>query len=170
MMLMTEYNTPVISLRYTLTLAEAQNGFYLATSAQKWKSRFFVQLACVLIVLWGFWLGIHGEGLYFVVLGAFFFLMQAALQYLFLPYLFKRQYEKQKIGRVAQGINVGQQEITLFHADQYQAFPLLDVEKLSKGKLCYLLAFKSGMVSIIPRRAVDDAELTALFESALSAR
>lgn len=48
---MAEQSVAVISLRYTLTLAEAQNGFYLATTAQKWKSRVAIQLVCLLIVL-----------------------------------------------------------------------------------------------------------------------
>ena len=165
---MLEQSNPVISLRYTLTLPEAQNGFYLATTAQKWKSRVAVQLVCVLIILWGFWLGVQGDGLYFVCLGGFFLLMQVGLQHVLLPWLFKRQYVQQSVGKVAQGIDISQQDVRLFHGTQSQAFPLLDVEKMNTGKLCYLLIFKSGMVSIVPRRAVDEAGVTALFESALS--
>lgn len=165
---MTEQSSPVISLRYNLTLPEAQNGFYLATTAQKWKSRMAVQLVCVLIVVWGLWLGLQRDGLYFVCLGGFFLLMQAGLQYVLLPWLFRRQYQQQNIGKVAQGIDISQQEVRLFHGSQSQAFALLDVEKMHKGKMCYLLTFKSGMVSMVPRRAVDEAGVTALFESALS--
>jgi hypothetical protein len=164
---MAEQSVAVISLRYTLTLAEAQNGFYLATTAQKWKSRVAIQLVCLLIVLWGVWLGVRGDGLYFVILGAFFLLMQAGLQHVLLPWLFKRQYQQQNVGKVQQGIDISQQDIRLFHGDQSQAFPLLDMEKMTKGKLCYLLTFKSGMVSIVPCRAVDEAGVTGLFESAL---
>ncbi len=164
---MAEQSVAVISLRYTLTLAEAQNGFYLATTAQKWKSRVAIQLVCLLIVLWGVWLGVHGDGLYFVILGAFFLLMQAGLQHVLLPWLFKRQYQQQNVGKVQQGIDISQQDIRLFHGDQSQAFPLLDMEKMTKGKQCYLLTFKSGMVSIVPRRAVDEAGVIGLFESAL---
>lgn len=166
-LLMTEQSPVVISLRYTLTLAEAQNGFYLATTSQKWKSRAVVPLVCVLIVLWGLWLGVQHDGLYFVILGSFFLLMQAGLQYVLLPWLFKRQYLQQHVAKVGQGIDVSQQEVRLFHGSQSQAFPLLEVEKMSRGKLCYVLTFKSGMVSIVPRRVVDEAGVTALFESAL---
>lgn len=164
---MAEQPVPVISLRYTLTLEEAQNGFYLATTAPKWKSRVAIQLVCVLIVLWGVWLGPAGDGLYFMILGAFFLLMQAGLQHVLLPWLFKRQYVQQNVGKVPQGIDISQQDIRLFHGAQSQAFPLLSLEKMTKGKLCYLLTFKSGMVSMVPRRAVDEAGVTALYESAL---
>ncbi len=164
---MAEQSAPVISFRYHLTLEEAQNGFYLATTAPKWKSRIAIQLVCLLIVLWGLWLGATGDGLYFVILGAFFLLTQAGLQHVLLPWLFKRQYRQQNVGKVQQGIDISQQDIRLFHGEQSQAFPLLDMEKMDKGKLCYLLTFKSGMVSMVPRRAVDEAGVTGLFESAL---
>lgn len=174
---------PFVSLRYTLSLPEAQDGFRIAAQQRKGKMHWVMTLACALIIAWGFWLGFDDKGRYFVILGAFFFLSQATLQYGVMPWLFKRQYHKHQVAHVLQGIDIyssnGSQQpcsnqfdkVTLYHgmADKQdkQNFALSEVKSLRKGQLCYVLVFESGMMCMIPRRSVEHATTSAIFEQAL---
>ncbi|WP_051526769.1 hypothetical protein [Alkanindiges illinoisensis] len=183
--------SPLVSLRYTLSLPEAQDGFRLATRQRKGKIHMVMTLACALIIAWGVWLGFDDKGRYFVILGAFFFLSQATLQYGVMPWLFKRQYHKHQVAHVVQGIDIyasnahstqkttsnesGGHEsggkVTLYHgiADKQdkQNFALSEVSSLRKGQLCYVLVFESGMMCMIPRRSVEQTTTTAVFEQML---
>lgn len=174
---------PLISLRYTLSLPEAQEGFRMATRQRKGKAQFFVALVCALIIAWGFWLGFDDKGRYFVILGAFFFLSQATLQYGVMPWLFKRQYHKHQVGTVMQGIDVYANDVhsgdvhgsdvhagkvTLYHGPESrqdkQTFALHEVKSLQKGQLCYVLVFELDMMCMVPRRCVEQAKVASLFE------
>lgn len=162
---------PLISLRYTLSLPEAQEGFRLATRQRKGYARFVMALACVLIMAWGFWLGFEDKGRYFVILGAFFFLSQATLHYGVMPWLFKRQYHKHQVGSVMQGIDVYASKVTLYHGPETrqdrQSFNLHEVKSLRKGTFSYVLVFELGMMCMVPCRSVEQADATALFEQIL---
>jgi hypothetical protein len=159
---------PLISLRYSLSLPEAQEGFRLATRQRKGKAQYFMALACALVIVWGFWLGIDGQGRYFVILGAFFFLSQAMLQYAVLPWLFRRQYEKHQVANVLQGIDIYASKVTLYHGiennQDREHFALHNVKSLNKGQLSYVLVFETGMMCMVPRRCVEQANVSHLFE------
>lgn len=163
---------PLISLRYTLSLAEAQEGFRLATRQRKSKARYFMPLACALIIAWGFWLGFDDKGRYFVILGASFFLLQAILQYGVMPWLFRRQYDKHQVGNVTQGIDVYAGKVTLYHESENkqdkQSFGLHEVKSLHKGALSYVLIFESDMMCMVPRRSVVQADTVNVFEQIFS--
>ena len=173
--------SPLVSLRYTLSLPEAQDGFRIAAQQRKGKMHMVMTLACALIIAWGIWLGFEDKGRYFVILGAFFFLSQATLQHGVMPWLFKRQYHKHQVAHVVQGIDIyasneseghaSKGKVTLYHgmADKQdkQNFVLSEVKSLRKGQLCYVLMFESGMMCMIPRRSVEQATTSAIFEQML---
>ena len=62
-------------------------------------------------------------------------------------------------------------KVTLYHgmADKQdkQNFALSEVKSLRKGQLCYVLMFESGMMCMIPRRSVDQATTTTVFDQIL---
>jgi hypothetical protein len=161
-------DTSLISIRYYLSLTEAQEGFQLASP--KGHSTLIVQLLSVLIVLWGFWLGVPRGGLYFMILGGVFLVLQLMMQHVIIPRLFRRQYNQQRVASMQQGVDVDMvaQSITLFHTEddtpQQQRFKLNDVSSVQKGKAIYLFSFNSGMLGIVPLRAVKEANQVELFE------
>lgn len=160
----------LISLRYNLSLTEAREGFNLASQSPKSHAKLMIQMVCVLIVLWGFWLGVHRGGLYFIILGGVFLLLQISFQSVILPALFKRQYNKQQIATTQQGIDVdtAAQTITLYHANERERFQFNDVVSVQKHQQIYLFTFNSGMLSIIPCGAVRDANQVEQFERAFN--
>lgn len=162
---MTDAN--LISLRFFLSLAEAQEGLKIATQSSKSHSKLWVPLICVLIIVWGVWLGTTQGGLYFIILGGAFLLLQFAFQFVLLPWLFKRQYHKQQIFDVEQGVEIEAQTITLFYDNDHERFPLSELTSVKKGKHIYLLAFDSGLITVVPTRAVQESGQTAWFEQRL---
>lgn len=155
---------PNISIRFYLSLAEAQEGFKMAVQPARSKSRWVIQGLCVLIMLWGVWLGAVGGGMYFIILGGGFLLLQLLMQYIVLPKLFARQYNKQKIGATLQGIELTVAMVRLWYADEQQQFALADVAQVQKGQQVYVLRFESGMLSIVPQRALKDVQQVDAFE------
>lgn len=157
-----------ISLRFVLALPEALDGMRMATRERRGLSQWLIPIFCVGIIIWGIWLQIaHASGLYFIVLGGGFLLLQQLLHSLILPWMLKRQYYAQSIDKTQQGIDVYPQQLLLVYGNQRQRFGKDEIVRLQKGKLSYLLRMKSGMVMIIPRRVVDDEQVTVAFEQAL---
>ena len=70
---------PAVSVRYSLSLEESQDGFALATFGKKQITRFITPLVSIGIIIWGFYLGFNGVGRYYVALGAFFLILQLIL-------------------------------------------------------------------------------------------
>lgn len=159
-----------ISLRFVLTLAEAVAGMKMATRERRGLSHWLMPLSCLGIVLWGIRLGLKGQGWYFALLGVGFLAVQQVLHVVILPWMLKRQYDAQRIGKTEQGIDIYPQQIVLVYGGQRQRFARAEVKAFVKGELCYLLRMTSGMVTIIPRRVVDDEHVTAAFEQALQVK
>lgn len=163
---------PDICLRYTLTLAQAQEGFLMATRSKSRISQYVMQLGCLLIVVWGLWLIFAKQqsatGWYFVILGFSFLVLQLLLRLVVLPSIFKSQYRKKQVPPIEQGLDISQQSMVLWHGQQQQRVALSDVESLQKGKQVYLLTLKSGTVVMIPQQAVQQQTDVSLFERVFS--
>lgn len=160
-----------LSLRYTLSLAEAQDGFHLATRQHNSKAQFLIQLLCAVIIAWGFWLGVTGDGAYFVILGGLFFVSQWTLRYGVMPWLFKRQYRQQQVNRMTQGFDLSEHRLVLFSqypqqpAEQRQ-FERAAIKQCQNSQLCYLLLLEDNVRCIVPRRVLVEANASAVFEQA----
>lgn len=163
-------DSSLISLRYYLSLTEAREGFNVASQSPNGHAKLLIQLICVLIVLWGFWLGVDRGGLYFMILGGMFLALQISFQTIIFPALFKRQYSKQQIATTQQGMDIDltAQTITLLHADQREYLRFADVVSAQKYQHIYLFSFNSGMLGIVPRGAVQDANEVERFERAFN--
>ncbi|MFT4021053.1 MAG: YcxB family protein [Acinetobacter sp.] len=154
---------PVLSLRYSLTLEESQDGFSLATFGKKQVTRFLTPIISVLVIIYGFYLGVSGVGIYYVGLGAFFLLLQLGMRYWLLPMLFKRQFIKFQLGKSQQGIDLHQQHFDVFAHGHLQSYPYSEVQHFAEGKLSYVLELKTRNVLIVPKRAFADTDAQRLF-------
>lgn len=166
---MTE-STATISCRYYLTLPEAQEGFALATFGKKKVTRFISPVISIVIILWGISLGMTGIGKVYVMIGVSFLLLHLLMRFVFLPRMFKRQYEQHRFGEVEQGIDLYQGYAVLFAAGREQQFNYADIAKFVVGKVSYMLELKDKTVIILSKDAVIKTGQQSLFESTLQAR
>ncbi len=154
---------PALSVRYHLTLEESQDGFALATFGKKQVSRFLTPAISVAVIIWGFYLGVQGVGQYYVALGAFFLMMQAAMRYWLLPLIFKRQFVKYQLNKAEQGIDLFQEKIDIYHNGRQKQVAYTEVQNFAEGKLTYMLELKDRMVLIVPKHAFADNQQQDLF-------
>lgn len=158
----------VMSLRYQLTLAEAKDGFALATFAKNKFSRFVTPVISIGIVLWGLSLGLNGVGRYYVLLGATFLILQFMMRLWVLPALFSRQYRHYGYGKVTQGLDLYQDYVQILVADRQQRFAYTELHKFLIGQSSYVLELKNRTVVIVPKRTVSETGQQAWFESVLN--
>ena len=156
---------PAISLRYSLSLEESQDGFALATFGKKQISRFITPLVSIGIIVWGFYLGFNQVGRYYVALGAFFLILQLVMRYWFLPMMFKRQFVKYQFDKSEQGIELFQDYAEIYANGRKQIFNYTDVQNFAIGKLTYMLELKNRTVIIVPKRALKQSAEQSLFEN-----
>lgn len=155
---------PALSVRYSLSLEESQDGFALATFGKKQITRFLTPIISILVVVYGFYVGVSGVGRYYVALGVFFLLLQVAMRYWLLPTLFKRQFVKYQLGKSEQGLDLYQQHFDLLSSGRKQNYPYSEVQSFAEGKLTYLLEFKTRNVVIVPKRIFANPDQQRLFE------
>ena len=158
----------VMSLRYQLTLAEAKDGFALATFAKNKFSRYVTPVISIGILLWGLSLGLNGVGRYYVLLGVTFLTLQFIMRLWVLPALFSRQYRNYGYGKVTQGLDLYQDYAQVLVADRQQRFAYADLQKFLIGRSSYVLELKDRTVVIVPKRAVSATGQQAWFESVLN--
>lgn len=162
-----------LSLRYSLSLAEAEDGFRLATRQPNSNAQFLMQLLiqalCAVIIAWGIWLGVTDDGAYFVILGALFFVSQWTLRYGLMPWLFKRQYRQQHVDQMTQGFDLSAHSIVLYSQYPQQPpaqrqFERSALKSCKQSRLCYVLVFEDNVLCIVPRRVLQKANVTKQFE------
>lgn len=162
-----------LSLRYTLSLAEAEEGFRLATRQPHSRTQFLiqwlVQWLCAVIIAWGIWLGVTGDGVYFVILGVLFFVSQWTLRYGVMPWLFRRQYRQQQVNQMTQGFDLSAHSLVLYSQYPQQPAEQRRVERSAlkqckQSQLCYLLVLEDNVRCIVPRRVLVDSNATQQFE------
>lgn len=156
---------PVVSVRYSLSLQESQDGFALATFGKKQITRFITPLVSIGIIIWGFYLGFNGVGRYYVALGAFFLILQLIMRYWFLPMMFKRQFVKYQFGKSEQGIELFQDHAEIYANGRKQIFNYSEVQNFAVGKLTYMIELKNRTVVIVPKRAFDQPADQTVFEN-----
>ena len=156
---------PAVSVRYSLSLQESQDGFALATFGKKQITRFITPLVSIGIIIWGFYLGFNGVGRYYVALGAFFLILQLIMRYWFLPMMFKRQFVKYQLGKSEQGIELFQDHAEIYANGRKQMFNYSDVQKFATGKLTYMIELKSRTVVVVPKRAFEHSADQTVFEN-----
>ena len=157
--------SPSLSLRYYLNLEESQDGFALATFGKKQITRFITPLVSIVILIWGFYLGVDGVGRYYVALGAFFLVLQLMMRYWFLPMMFKRQFVKYQFGKSEQGVDLYQDHAQIFANGGSKTITYQEVVNFAEGKLTYMLELKSRMVLIVPKRAFRDEHEQSIFRN-----
>lgn len=156
---------PAVSVRYSLSLEESQDGFALATFGKKQITRFITPLLSIGIMVWGFYLGFNGVGRYYVALGAFFLILQLMMRYWFLPMMFKRQFVKYQFGKSEQGIELFQDYAEIYANARKQIFNYSDVQNFAVGKLTYMIELKNHTVVIVPKRAFEQPAEQTVFEN-----
>ncbi|OTG75677.1 hypothetical protein B9T26_04050 [Acinetobacter sp. ANC 4169] len=156
---------PAVSLRYSLSLEESQDGFALATFGKKQITRFITPLVSIGIIIWGFYLGFNGVGRYYVALGAFFLILQLLMRYWFLPMMFKRQFVKYQFGKSEQGIELFQDYAEIYANGRKQIFNYNEVQNFAVGKLTYMIELKNRTVIIVPKRAFEQSADQTVFEN-----
>lgn len=156
---------PAVSVRYSLSLEESQDGFALATFGKKQITRFITPLVSIGIIIWGFYLGFNGVGRYYVALGAFFLILQLIMRYWFLPMMFKRQFVKYQFGKSEQGIELFQDHADIYANDRKQIFNYSEVQNFAVGKLTYMIELKNRTVVIVPKRAFEQPADQTVFEN-----
>lgn len=161
----THPHNPIFSERYRLTLAEAKQGFALATFAKNKFSRFITPLISLAIIAWGISLGMQGVGRYYMFLGITFLILQLVMRLMVLPALFTRQYKNYGYGEITQGLDLFQDYGEIVAADRRQRFDYHDVKRCSKGKQVYLLELNDRTVVIVPLYIVTESGQQAWFES-----
>ena len=162
--------TPSFSCRYQLTLAEAKEGFALATFGKKKISRFLPPIISVIIIIWGISLGASGDGKFFVVLGTIFLILQLLLRLVFLPKMFERQYFRSRMNEIPQGISLYQDGGVLEAGGNEKEFKYQDIKTFMIGEKSYMLELMNQVVIVISKDAVAKTGQQAFFESALSKR
>lgn len=156
---------PAVSVRYSLSLEESQDGFALATFGKKQITRFITPLVSIGIIIWGFYLGFNGVGRYYVALGAFFLILQLIMRYWFLPMMFKRQFVKYQFGKSEQGIELFQDHAEIYANGRKQIFNYSEVQNFAVGKLTYMIELKNRTVVIVPKRAFEQTADQTVFEN-----
>ena len=156
---------PAVSVRYSLSLQESQDGFALATFGKKQITRFITPLVSIGIIIWGFYLGFNGVGRYYVALGAFFLILQLIMRYWFLPMMFKRQFVKYQFGKSEQGIELFQDHAEIYANGRKQIFNYSEVQNFAVGKLTYMIELKNRTVVIVPKRAFEKPADQTVFEN-----
>jgi hypothetical protein len=156
---------PAVSLRYSLSLEESQDGFALATFGKKQITRFITPLVSIGIIIWGFYLGFNDVGRYYVALGAFFLILQLLMRYWFLPMMFKRQFVKYQFGKSEQGIELFQDYAEIYANGRKQIFNYSEVQNFAVGKLTYMIELKNRTVVIVPKRAFEQSADQTVFEN-----
>ena len=156
---------PAVSVRYSLSLEESQDGFALATFGKKQITRFITPLVSIGIIIWGFYLGFNGVGRYYVALGAFFLILQLIMRYWFLPMMFKRQFVKYQFGKSEQGIELFQDHAEIYANGRKQIFNYNEVQNFAIGKLTYMIELKNRTVVIVPKRAFEQSADQSVFEN-----
>lgn len=156
---------PAVSLRYSLSLEESQDGFALATFGKKQITRFITPLVSIGIMVWGFYLGFNDVGRYYVALGAFFLILQLLMRYWFLPMMFKRQFVKYQFGKSEQGIELFQDYAEIYANGRKQIFNYSEVQNFAVGKLTYMIELKNRTVVIVPKRAFEQSADQGIFEN-----
>ncbi|MCG2608180.1 MULTISPECIES: YcxB family protein [unclassified Acinetobacter] len=156
---------PAVSLRYSLSLEESQDGFALATFGKKQITRFITPLVSIGIMVWGFYLGFNDVGRYYVALGAFFLILQLLMRYWFLPMMFKRQFVKYQFGKSEQGIELFQDYAEIYANGRKQIFNYSEVQNFAVGKLTYMIELKNRTVVIVPKRAFEQSADQTVFEN-----
>ena len=166
---MTE-TSPSFACQYQLTLAEAKEGFALATFGKKKMTRFVTPLISVAIIIWGFSLGVQGDGKFYVALGATFFILQLLLRLVFLPRMFSRQYYRAKMDQIQQGIYLYQSHLVIEAGGNQKDFPYTDIINFMQGENTYTLEFSNKMVIIVSKAAVVQTGQQQFFESVFNKR
>lgn len=156
---------PAVSVRYSLSLQESQDGFALATFGKKQITRFITPLVSIGIIIWGFYLGFNGVGRYYVALGAFFLILQLIMRYWFLPMMFKRQFVKYQFGKSEQGIELFQDHAEIYANGRKQIFNYSEVQNFAVGKLTYMIELKNRTVVIVPKGAFEQPADQTVFEN-----
>lgn len=156
---------PAVSVRYSLSLEESQDGFALATFGKKQITRFITPLVSIGIIIWGFYLGFNGVGRYYVALGAFFLILQLIMRYWFLPMMFKRQFVKYQLGKSEQGIELFQDHAEIYANGRKQIFNYSEVQNFAVGKLTYMIELKNRTVVIVPKGAFEQSADQTVFEN-----
>lgn len=162
--------TPSFSCRYQLTLAEAKEGFALATFGKKKITRFLTPMISVAIIIWGMSIGITGAGQFYVILGATFLVLQLLLRLVFLPRMFERQYIRSRMNEIPQGISLYQDGGILEAGGNEKEFKYHEIKNFMIGDKSYMLELLNQVVIIVSKDAVVATGQQALFESALTKR
>ena len=160
----------VLSLRYYLNLAESQDGFTMATFGKKPISRFLTPLISVALIAWGIYLlqGSSNVGKYYIVLGTGFLLLQLALRFYVLPWLFKRQFVRHQFDKTEQGFDLYQDDVEFFASGRSKKIPYSEIKQLVSGKLTYMIELKSQTVIVVPKRVLSDAAQQQIFLQAFT--
>lgn len=159
--------SPSFSCHYVLSLAEAQEGFRIATLGKNPFTRYLTPLLSVAIIAWGVylhWKGLAATGQYFIILGAVFLLLQLLLRLVVLPKLFAHRYKKYSHFEQGSTIELYQQEAVLSIGERQQRFSYQEVARYRKGKLCYVIELKSRLIVIVSQQAVAQTGQQQLFE------
>jgi hypothetical protein len=162
-------STPSFSCRYVLSLAEAQDGFALASFGKQSLSQYLTPILSVAIIVWGLYLGVSGIGKMYVILGAVFLLLQLLLRQVFLPRLFARQFKRYRFAQIEQGIDLYQHHMVLYSQGQAQQLPYSDIGRFAEGKQAYMLQLKNKTVIVLSKQAVAQTGQSQFFTSVFQA-
>lgn len=165
---MSSSEAAVLSIRYYLNLAESQDGFTMATFGKRPITRFLTPLISVALIAWGIYLMQSGSnvGKYYMALGVGFLLLQLAMRFYLLPWLFKRQFVRHEFAKTEQGLDVFQDQVVFFANGRSKKVPYSEIKQLNEGKLTYVIELKSQMVVVVPKRAFVDTAQQQLFVQA----
>lgn len=155
---------PSISLRYQLQLEEFKEAFGMASFGQKGIMAWTTTILATAMMLWGVYLGVDQGGLFFIIFGAVFSILQLIIRFWLVPMMFRRQFVKHQLDKVTQGIDVYQTEFALVMNDRIQTHVYSDVQKAHQGNTCYVLELKNRVSAIVPKRAFKDVEQQQLFQ------
>lgn len=154
-----------ISLRYQLQLKEFQEAFKIASFGQKGITAWITTVLATAMMLYGVYLGFDTGGKFYIIFGAVFSIMQLVIRFYLVPAMFKRQFLKNKLDTVQQGIDLYQNEFVLWNNGRDKHLSYSEVQKTAEGESCYVLELKNRVSVIVPTRAFESVEQQQLFKS-----
>lgn len=156
---------PSISIRYQLQLNEFQEAFKIASFGQKGIMAWITTVFATAMMMYGVYLGFNQGGKFYIIFGAVFSILQLLIRFYLVPMMFKRQFIKNKLDSIQQGLDLYQTEFVFWYHGRERHFNYTDVQKTAEGENCFVLELNNRVSVIIPKRAFKDAEQQQLFKN-----